>query len=88
MDGTPARSSAQVARDSVFVGRKPELAALRAALERAIAGADQLVMLAGEAGMGKTRLCQELAEEAAGRGALLLGGAARKNLAPRPSGPG
>ena len=50
-----------------FIGRGPELQALRAALDRAEAGTDQFVMLAGEAGMGKTRLCQEVAAEAARR---------------------
>ena len=48
-----------------FIGRGPELRALLGALDRAQAGTDQLVMLAGDAGMGKTRLCQELAAEAA-----------------------
>jgi ATP/maltotriose-dependent transcriptional regulator MalT len=50
-----------------FIGRGTELAALHAALERAQAGTGQLVMLAGDAGMGKTRLCQEVAAEAARR---------------------
>ncbi|MFZ0792087.1 MAG: AAA family ATPase, partial [Chromatiaceae bacterium] len=50
-----------------FIGRGPELRSLYAALDRAQAGTDQLVMLAGDAGMGKTRLCQELAAEAARR---------------------
>jgi len=50
-----------------FIGRGPELRALLGALDRAQAGTDQLVMLAGDAGMGKTRLCQELAAEAARR---------------------
>ncbi|MGD8937079.1 MAG: ATP-binding protein, partial [Thiogranum sp.] len=50
-----------------FVGRDSELQALYGALERAETGTDQLVMLAGEAGMGKTRLCQELAAETARR---------------------
>ena len=53
---------------AAFIGRNPELQALRAALEGAEAGTDQLVMLAGDAGMGKTRLCQEVAAEAARRG--------------------
>jgi len=52
----------------LFIGRRPELQSLCAALDRAQAGTDQLVMLAGDAGMGKTRLCQEVAAEAARRG--------------------
>jgi len=50
-----------------FIGRGPELQALRAAIDRAEAGTDQLALLAGDAGMGKTRLCQEVAAEAARR---------------------
>jgi DNA-binding CsgD family transcriptional regulator len=50
-----------------FIGRRPELQALRAALDRAETGSDQLIMLSGDAGMGKTRLCQEVAAEAARR---------------------
>jgi predicted ATPase/DNA-binding CsgD family transcriptional regulator len=47
-----------------FIGRGMELKALRAALDRVHAGTDQLVMLAGDGGMGKTRLCEEVASEA------------------------
>ena len=50
-----------------FIGRGPELQALRVALDRTVAGTDQLILLAGDAGMGKTRLCQEVAAEAARR---------------------
>ena len=50
-----------------FIGRGPELEALFGALDVVQAGADQFVVLAGDAGMGKTRLCQELASEAARR---------------------
>jgi len=50
-----------------FIGRRSELQSLCAALDRAQAGTDQLVMLAGDAGMGKTRLCQEVVAEAARR---------------------
>ncbi|HEX8860480.1 MAG TPA: AAA family ATPase, partial [Actinomycetes bacterium] len=43
----------------VLVGRAPELARLAAALERAAAGAPATVLVAGEAGVGKTRLLAE-----------------------------
>jgi DNA-binding CsgD family transcriptional regulator len=66
-DGGAGSAAAIGAGAGPFVGRGPELRALHAALDRAEAGADQLVMLAGDAGMGKTRLCQELATEAARR---------------------
>ena len=42
-----------------FVGRDPELAALRQALERGGAGQGQVVALVGEAGVGKSRLVYE-----------------------------
>jgi DNA-binding SARP family transcriptional activator len=58
-----------------FVGRKAELAKLRALLERAEGGEGGLVLLAAEAGGGKTRLVRELAHEAAARGVLVLYGA-------------
>lgn len=45
----------------VFVGRGPELAALVAALESAIAGEPAVVLVGGEAGVGKTRLVEEAA---------------------------
>jgi hypothetical protein len=53
----------------VFVGRKPELAELTAALEEALAGRGRLVLLVGEPGIGKTRLAGEIADHAASRGA-------------------
>jgi len=62
----------------VFVGRQPEMAQLKAALDDALSGQGQLVMLAGEPGIGKTRTtAQELAVLAvlAGqRGAQVLWG--------------
>ena len=42
-----------------FVGRQPELDALRQALTRAAAGHGQVVALVGEAGVGKSRLVYE-----------------------------
>jgi DNA-binding CsgD family transcriptional regulator/tetratricopeptide (TPR) repeat protein len=42
-----------------FLGRAPELAALGQAFERARAGAPELVVIVGDAGIGKTRLVQE-----------------------------
>jgi tetratricopeptide (TPR) repeat protein len=57
-----------------FVGREEELATLRAALDRAEHGEGGLVLLAAEAGGGKTRLARELALDAAARGVLVLYG--------------
>ena len=58
-----------------FVGRSAELAALRSLLGRAEAGEGGVVLLAGEAGSGKTRLVRELAHEAAARSVLVCYGA-------------
>src|SRR5207245_2535083 len=57
-----------------FVGRSSELAALRPLLERAQGGEGGLVLLASEAGGGKTRLLRELALEAVAGGVLVLYG--------------
>ncbi|MGH7962389.1 MAG: ATP-binding protein, partial [Candidatus Binatia bacterium] len=57
-----------------FVGRERELAELRAGLEGACAGRGRLFLVAGEAGIGKTRLVEELAAEAARRGGKVLWG--------------
>lgn len=51
-----------------LVGRVGELAELTAALDDACAGKGSLVVISGEAGIGKTRLCQELSSVASGRG--------------------
>jgi hypothetical protein len=58
----------------VFVGRGRELAELRARLEDALAGRGQLVLLAGEPGIGKTRTADELANEARRRHVRVLVG--------------
>lgn len=43
-----------------FIGRQTELAALSAALDCAVAGRFQALFVAGESGVGKSRLLQEL----------------------------
>jgi len=58
----------------VFVGRKPELAELRAALERVMLGRGSMVLVAGEPGIGKSELADRLGTEAAERGAEVLWG--------------
>ena len=56
------------------VGRTDTLAALDGALTQASEGAAQLVLLAGEAGIGKTRMAHELADRARERGHRVLWG--------------
>ncbi|MEE9277946.1 MAG: AAA family ATPase, partial [Dehalococcoidia bacterium] len=51
-----------------FVGREEERGALRRLLDQAMAGRGALALLAGEAGVGKTRLAEELAGDARARG--------------------
>lgn len=58
----------------VFVGRERELSLLAAALADARAGHGRLVLVAGEAGIGKSRLADELAALAEGAGARVLWG--------------
>ena len=59
---------------SRFVGRAEELGQLVAALERVELGSPAIMLLAGEAGVGKTRLLAELADQAEGRRARVLVG--------------
>ena len=53
---------------SVFVGRERERARLTGRLHAALGGAAQVVLVAGEPGVGKTRLATETAEVARGLG--------------------
>src|SRR5438874_1954052 len=62
------------AMPAVFVGRHHELVELRAGLEDAATGRGRFFLVVGEAGIGKTRLVEELAREAAERGHLVLWG--------------
>jgi predicted ATPase len=57
-----------------FVGRQREMGELKAALEEALSGRGQLVMLVGEPGIGKTHTARELAAFASPRGARVLWG--------------
>ncbi|XRQ15876.1 ATP-binding protein [Actinomadura welshii] len=68
---------------TVFAGRSAELAGLRAAYERACAGEAAAVLVAGEAGCGKTRLVTEFTRDLrALTGACLDLGAASLPYAP------
>ncbi|HSC02243.1 MAG TPA: AAA family ATPase, partial [Solirubrobacteraceae bacterium] len=58
----------------MFVGRGPELAAMVAALDSAMAGEPAVVLVGGEAGVGKTRLVEEAAERARSSAARVLTG--------------
>jgi len=58
--------------DAGFVGREAELADLSRAWEAAVGRRPQLVLVAGEAGIGKTRLVGALAELAGATGGLVV----------------
>ncbi len=59
---------------AALVGREREQSILRAALAPALAGRGNLVLIGGEAGIGKTALAEALCVEAADQGALVLVG--------------
>jgi predicted ATPase len=57
-----------------FVGRAQELARLGDLLARAAAGEPLMALVGGEAGVGKTRLAEQLAATASGQGVRVLRG--------------
>jgi hypothetical protein len=58
----------------LLVGREREQSILRDALNNALAGRGSLVLIGGEAGIGKTALAEATLAEAGDRGALVLVG--------------
>lgn len=70
LDATPNDLATQTA----FVGRMKELAQLRAGLDRMLVQRGATFFLQGEPGIGKTRLAEELAEDARHRGAVVFWG--------------
>ena len=59
----------------VLIGRTAQLDALTSCIDGAVAGTGQLLLIAGEAGIGKSRLVAEAAAVAAAHGCLVLRGA-------------
>jgi len=70
-----------------FVGREREMEQLKEKLAGAFSGLGSVVMVVGDAGIGKTRLLQEFATYARLRGAHVLWGAAYEGEARLPYGP-
>jgi hypothetical protein len=68
----------------VLVGRDEEARRLRAALAEAEAGRGGTLLLAGEAGIGKSRLARECASMAGARGCAVLTGRAVAGGVPTP----
>ena len=68
----------------VLVNRGAELNALSAALDRARDEAGGALILAGDAGVGKSRLAREVTAEAASQGFDVLAGRATESIVPVP----
>jgi len=72
VDGVPACGVPRIGSGIPLVARDSELAVLRAALRAADEGEANAVLLAGDAGVGKSRLLAELVAEARSAGATVL----------------
>jgi DNA-binding SARP family transcriptional activator len=68
----PESSGRRRSSRPALVGRDAEITALREAWGRAVAASPGLVVIVGEAGIGKTALAEELAAEAGEDGATVL----------------
>lgn len=66
----------------VVVGRDQELVEVRRALDRVVGGHGTALVVAGEAGVGKSRLVREAAGDAVRRGAVVLTGRAVERGSP------
>jgi DNA-binding SARP family transcriptional activator len=73
-DEASEREPTRQAAASVFVGRERELVLLDDVLADARAGRGRLVLVSGEAGIGKSRLIEELAGRASDMGVRVLWG--------------
>ena len=71
---TGSHSATNNYSDSPFVGREPELAALREALASALDGHGRIMLVTGEPGIGKTRTSEEILAVAREGGAEVLWG--------------
>jgi DNA-binding SARP family transcriptional activator/tetratricopeptide (TPR) repeat protein len=80
-DEIPARAQPRGERRDIvpwsvlpFAGREREVETLRAAWDRAVRGDGSVMLIGGEAGIGKTRLCAILRQIALGDGGVVLDG--------------
>ena len=72
--GATMLGMAPITSDAPFVARARELARLEHLLEQAVAGSAAGVLVAGDAGVGKTRLTAELVRRAQERGVVTVVG--------------
>ena len=72
--GEKEEAAERGAQQNAFIGRTRELSELRAALEQSLAGRGGCFLISGEPGIGKTRLADELAADAASRGVRVAWG--------------
>ena len=79
--GEPGTGSVWLAPPSkALIGRTAPLAVLERCLDEALDGRPRVVLVEGEAGIGKTRLVTELLQRARRRGALALVGRCSEGL--------
>ncbi len=77
----PSGSSARAPVGDLFVGRASELHTLERALETAGNGLPQIVVISGDAGIGKSRLLDEFTPHAVARGVQVLSGTCQEDVA-------
>src|SRR3712207_5596162 len=87
MERPPAPSGRESDLAPLLVGRASERSILRDQLALAMGGRGGLILLGGEAGIGKTSLARALGWEATARGALALNGHCYDLSATPPYGP-
>src|SRR5262245_4544574 len=71
----------------LFVGRERELGVLRQHLDVTVGGHGSLILISGEAGIGKTTLAETICRDAATQGALVLAGSCYDLTETPPYGP-
>jgi DNA-binding CsgD family transcriptional regulator/tetratricopeptide (TPR) repeat protein len=86
-DGTRVHVALPLPSSAPLVGRDRELSTVRTQLADAIAGRGSLVLIGGEAGVGKSALADVLCREAAGTGAQVLVGHCYDRTETPPYGP-
>ena len=75
---TAAWAASTLTQVSAIRGREAEIAVLRDALDLAESGRRAVVLIEGEAGIGKTRLLDAALEDARGRGLQVAAGRAEE----------